>query len=133
MSAFEDQITERQFSYQVEDLFHTFGWRYSHSRPAMTTKGWRTALTGDKGFPDYVAVKGARQIFAELKSDTGQLSGEQKKWLYALAQVPGNEVFIWRPKAWGGIVAILKGEPNPDVQLIKAELLFQEKGAWTRG
>lgn len=120
MSAFEDQII---------DLAHTLGWRIAHFRPAMTAKGWRTPVAGDgAGYPDMHLVKGARQIFVEVKSDTGQLSAEQKKWLFALAQVPGNEVFIWRPKAWDGIVAVLKGEPNPEVQLITAELLFRKKG-----
>jgi len=88
-------LTEREFSLQVEGLFKLFGWRYAHFRPAQTNKGWRTPMTGTKGFPDYVAVRvrdGKRQIiFAELKSEKGKISTEQDDWLTELGG------YLWRP------------------------------------
>jgi len=77
-------ITEEQFSGQVEDLLKMLGWRWCHFRPARTEKGWRTALTGDKGLPDIIAARPPRLIFAELKSEDGELSPEQEGWIAAL-------------------------------------------------
>lgn len=100
-------ITEREFSRQVEDLLNMFGWRWCHFRPARTEQGWRTALSGTSGFPDYVAVRGTRVLFAEVKSDNGRLSPEQRDWITALDICPGVETYIWRPRMWADIVEIL--------------------------
>ncbi|KKN70426.1 hypothetical protein LCGC14_0431210 [marine sediment metagenome] len=101
------KITERDFSSQVEDLLRLYGWRWSHFRPARTKDGWVTALSGDKGFPDYVAVKEARVLFIELKSEKGQLSEEQWEWLYDLRDSM-VEAYVWRPSDFDKIVGILE-------------------------
>ena len=100
-------ITESEFLGQVIDLAHIYGWKCVHFRPAMTSKGWRTAVQADgKGFPDLFMIRENRIIFAELKSDNGKLSSEQVDWLNALQ--PVGEVFIWKPEDFEQIIDILK-------------------------
>lgn len=53
----------------------------------------------DKGFPDCVAAcpEVGRTLYAELKTETGEVSDDQVRWLLALAANPANEVYVWRP------------------------------------
>jgi len=73
-------ITESELATWLEDLLNVTGWLWCHSRPARTKDSWRTAITGHKGWFDYVAVRGARLVLIELKSEKGKLSPEQKDW-----------------------------------------------------
>ena len=100
-------VTEKQFSQQIEQLLDLFGWRWCHFRPARTAQGWRTAISGYEGFPDYIAVKGKRLLIAEIKSDKGKLSPEQEVWLDELAAC-GQEVYLWRPAHFEEIARILR-------------------------
>ena len=88
--------TEKEFSQQVEDLLTLFGWQWCHFRPARTEHGWRTAISGKQGFPDYIAVRGSRILIFELKSYKGKVSDKQQEWLNTLKQCPNLEVFLWR-------------------------------------
>lgn len=83
---------------QVIQLAKLHGFRVTHFRPAMTRAGkWMTAVQGDgKGFPDLVLVRGDQLIFAELKSERGKLSDEQRAWLDALGQTAAT-CCVWRP------------------------------------
>jgi hypothetical protein len=90
------QVSEADFLRWVKDVAKLFGWRYSHFRPAKTAKGWRTALEGDRGFPDLVLVRPPRVIFAELKSDDGKPTAEQTSWLSDLT-ASSVEVYTWHP------------------------------------
>ena len=81
----------------VLDLADDFGWLAYHQRPALTSKGWRTAIQGDAGFPDLVLVRAPRVLFVELKKDDGRTGPFQKKWLTALAECSSVEVYGWRP------------------------------------
>ncbi len=103
------KLTEAQFSQQVEDLLNLYHWKWCHFRPARTEKGWRTPLSGHKGFLDYIAVKSGRLLIFELKSDTGKVSPEQQCWLDELDRtlIP---VFVWRPRDWEKIVKMLEPE-----------------------
>lgn len=131
------KISERDFSTQVEDLLNIYHWRWAHFRPARTMKGWRTALSGYKGFPDYIAVRPPRLIFSELKDEYSEPSPEQEAWLEDFRscrlavvnqplEVEGNktilpfglhlipaviinpEVYLWRPKDIDQITLILR-------------------------
>lgn len=100
--------TEREFQKCVIDLAHANGFRVAHFRPARTAKGWRTACQADaKGFPDLVIVGHGRLIFAELKSEKGKTSPEQREWLYAIMSCmqagSGVEFYTWRPSDWPDI------------------------------
>jgi hypothetical protein len=74
---------------------------------------WKCYHTHDSrhsaaGFPDLCLCRPPRLIFAELKSDKGQLSSEQMNWIHQLERVPGISVFVWRPSDWDAIVAALQ-------------------------
>lgn len=49
------------------------------------------------GFPDWVVVGPGGCVFRELKSESGQLSGMQSRWLYALTGA-GVDASVWRPR-----------------------------------
>jgi hypothetical protein len=104
------QHPEDEFTKQVIELFQISDWLVAHFRPARTSSGnWITAVQGDgKGFPDLVAVKGNRVIFAELKSAKGKVREEQWRWIRRLADSKRVEVYIWHPEDWEKIVEILK-------------------------
>lgn len=92
----------------VIDLARNTGWLVAHFRPAKTERGWRTAVSGDgKGYPDLTLLRGGEQLVAELKSDTGRLSPEQRVWLEAFERA-GVEAHVWRPRDWADIEARLK-------------------------
>jgi VRR-NUC domain len=91
-------MSERELQTAVCELLELFGWRWMHQRPARTRDGWRTAISGDAGFPDIVAVR-ERVVWIELKSENGRLSAEQGHWLAELGYA-GMEVHCWRPSDW---------------------------------
>lgn len=93
------------------------GWRWTHFRTAMTKRGNHvTALAGNKGFPDLIAVRGPRCLFAELKREGGQLESEQAAWMAAIQGCRAHrcdcgtetyfgggelpEFYLWRPSDW---------------------------------
>ena len=97
------------FERVVTDALRLFNWRFVHQRPAQTSRGWRTALTGHKGFPDFVAVRGERLLFIEIKGDTGYPDPEQRAWRDALIAA-GAEWACWRPKDWDAVKHLLAPE-----------------------
>jgi len=76
-------------------------------------RGWMTyhtyrSLKSERGFPDRVFVRGQRFIIAELKTEEGVLSADQRTWQEALEAVGGNvEYYLWRPSDWAAIMAAL--------------------------
>jgi len=92
-----NRISEKDFEGQIRDLAKLFGWLYYHT--------WRS-IHSPAGFPDVVMVRPPRLIFAELKSEKGQVSDKQKEWLEALKET-GVEVFLWRPSDLDEIVGVL--------------------------
>lgn len=102
-----DHQSEADFTTQVVELASLRGWLVTHSRPAMTAKGYRTAIQGHKGFPDVVACRGGRLVVAELKSESGRFFAEQVAWLGRLDEVRGIEVYRWRPRDWAVIEGVL--------------------------
>jgi hypothetical protein len=103
----ESRVLERDFQKAVTDALNALGWRWYHSRPAQTSKGWRTALSGDVGYPDITAVRRDRILFIELKAEKGRLSEEQGAWLADLGAA-GAEAFCWRPSDWPAIEETLR-------------------------
>jgi hypothetical protein len=104
-------MTEAQLQELVIDLCHAYGWRCSHFRPAMTSRGWRTPVSGDgKGFPDFLLLKPNKIVAAELKATGGKVTKEQLDWLLAFRSA-GVPAYIWTPKEWadGSILQVLQG------------------------
>lgn len=96
-------ITEKQFEAQVKDLARLLGWQYYHT--------WRS-IHSPAGFPDCVMVRNGTVIFAELKSEKGNLSEKQAEWITDLNRVAnhslGVQVYVWRPSDFDRIVEILR-------------------------
>lgn len=104
------KLTEADFTTQVIGLAKLCGWRVVHFRPALTGRGWRTALQGDKGFPDLCMVREGVLLFAELKVGRNTTTAEQDDWL---ADLRGclDTVYVWTPDSWPEIERVLRGGP----------------------
>ena len=75
------------------------GWRVQYFRKtAVEGKGGNWVGIGPKGWPDLFMVRGEKAIVAELKSEIGTATAEQKEWLAALGEVPGIDTYLWRPR-----------------------------------
>lgn len=101
---------ERFFQQQVIELARTLGYKVAHFRPAQNARGdWRTPVAADgKGFPDLVLTGRGKVIFAELKTDSGVLTPEQREWIEALHAAGHEHVYVWRPKQLDEIRAVLQ-------------------------
>lgn len=86
-------MTEGQLAEVVIGIAKLYGWRVVHFRPARTKDGWRTAMTGDRGFPDLVLARGGVVLHVELKRQDGRLGRGQPEWADAL----GDSYRLWRP------------------------------------
>ena len=110
----QDKLTEAKFTRMVIELAHHCGWKTAHFRPALTAKGWRTAVQGDGvGFPDLVLVHRVRRVgfWVELKVPPNKVTAEQQDWLDVLGACchkPGRAA-VWTPDDWPEIEKILKG------------------------
>jgi hypothetical protein len=93
-------MTEAELQAAVKKLCAHFAIRYYHTHDSRRS---------DPGFPDVVAV-GAGLVFAELKSQRGQLAPEQRQWAAALRKA-GQAWYLWRPADLysGEIARILTG------------------------
>jgi hypothetical protein len=101
-------ISEEEFLNQVIDLANLHGWRAAHFRPAKTNRGWRTAMQGDKGFPDLVLLKDGKLVVPELKVGRNKTTADQDEWLRRFREC-GAIAEVWRPEDWERIKAILEG------------------------
>jgi hypothetical protein len=82
----------------------------------MRTKhGWATGWKYDgTGWPDLTLIHATRGLLitAELKTETGRLSDDQKTWQHTLETLTANsdnriQYHVWRPADWDTIVATL--------------------------
>jgi hypothetical protein len=101
------EISEHDFSTQVESLLEMFGWVWVHFRPARTLHGYRTPFSGKPGYPDYYAVREIhpdefQRYHFELKSEKGKLTDDQKEWVRL------TNAFVWRPSQLEEIAKILR-------------------------
>jgi hypothetical protein len=90
------------------------GWRLSHLRPARSTRGWRTPLEGDAGFPDLVLARRGVVLLPEVKGDGDRLRNEQAGWLTALgAPAPAVALAgIVTPRELDGVLRFLGGRSD---------------------
>jgi hypothetical protein len=90
-----NDASERLFQDAVEQIAKMNSWLIFHASPKMVRPGvWRS---DGKGFPDLVLCHPKRGfIMAELKSQDGRLSHDQKLWAEALLNA-GIEHYVWRP------------------------------------
>lgn len=79
---------ERKWQANVEQTFKGQGWMCYHT--------WNS-MRSDPGYPDlHLVLPGVASVFAELKTENGELTDNQIRWLLALAWT-GETVFVWRP------------------------------------
>lgn len=100
-------MREAEFTDQVIAEAKAQGWLVAHFRPARTAKGWRTAMSGDPGFPDLVMARNGRVIVAELKRYGKWPRPEQNAWLNVLSGADGVQAVVWWPTDWAIIKAVL--------------------------
>ena len=110
------KLKEGSFKDQVTELAEMTGWQWVAWRPLRTLHGWSTPYDGPlgKGWPDLTIIRPRdhRQVFAELKSDSGRVEREQwamLQWLTAALVFEGGlvHVHLWRPTDWKDIVECL--------------------------
>ena len=118
-------ISEAAFQSAVLDFAGLNGWKAMHMadsrREVVRKKTGARLFVGDRlarGWPDLTLVRGGVMVLAELKSERGRLSPEQREWLDALrivaAAAPGVVlVRVWTPASW------------PDVELTLALTTYQ--------
>lgn len=103
------EYTGSQLQQQIMDLAKLRGWRVAHFRPALTTKGWRTPVSGDgRGFPDLVLLRPPRIVVFECKSQYETVSTEQTEWIDDFMHCNGVMAGVVRPKDWHRIEIILQ-------------------------
>lgn len=83
-------MSERDLQDQVVVLAKVFGWLCFHPYYSQRST---------PGFPDLTLARNGRLIFAELKTEKGQLTDAQKNWLDQLSHcIRGDvDVYVWRP------------------------------------
>lgn len=95
-------ITEKYLRQQVIDAAHIFGWKSYFT--------WNS-VHSPRGMPDLILCKPPRVIFAELKTEKGQVSPSQKEWIDLLAECGGNvECYLLRPADVEKFVEILRND-----------------------
>ena len=96
------RLSEDDWLGMITDLASLKGWHWLHLRPAMKRSGgWITAVAGDlgTGWPDLFLIRGREQLYVELKSESGQLTDEQRR-VHELLRDSGSIVYVWRPADW---------------------------------
>jgi len=89
-------LSEKAWQDQVIQLAQMYGWRVYHPFDSRRSV---------PGYPDLTLVN-KTLVMAELKTDRGRLSPEQREWLEAL-DAAGVETHVWRPRDVDAVVARL--------------------------
>lgn len=89
---------EAAFQARVKSFAGRHGWECYHTHNSKRS---------DPGFPDLVLARPPRILFRELKTETGKVSDDQKKWLLLLAAC-GLDAAVWRPSQWDEIQETLR-------------------------
>lgn len=85
--ALRSDQSEAAFGKQVRALATTLHWWSYH--PQLSR--W-----SERGWPDWVFIRGERVVFAELKRDDTTITPHQARVITMLRNA-GQEVYIWRP------------------------------------
>ena len=72
-------MTEDELLTAVTEALELYGYLWTHSR-----RSDKALTMGHQGVPDIIAARRGRVVFLELKTEKGQLSGEQWAWMVAL-------------------------------------------------
>jgi len=103
--------SESDFQQAVVELARLCGWRAMHVRRSVGRRrggaGWQTT-TSVVGWPDLFLwhPRSGRVVVAELKSEKGRLTVEQRGVLDELEGC-GLDTRVWRPADWPEIEKVL--------------------------
>ena len=95
-------MTEDELLTAILDAAMWRQWRTHHIR-----RSDRAIQQGHAGFPDIIAVRGARLVVAELKSARGRVEEAQTAWLDTFRRT-GAECFVWRPADLDDALEVLR-------------------------
>jgi hypothetical protein len=80
-------LTEALWQKQVVGIAQHYAWAVHHHYDSRRS---------EPGWPDLVLCGHGRALFVELKTQTGRLRADQRRWL-GLLDAAGCEVGLWRP------------------------------------
>lgn len=92
-------MKEKEYQRDIQLHLQRHGWLDYHPRVSFYDR---------PGFPDIVAIRPPRVIFAEIKTDKGRLSPAQEEYKRQLEACPGVEYYIWRPRDWEMVKRIIE-------------------------
>lgn len=105
--------TEREFQASVLTYARMMGWKAFHDNATNAPRrcsgcGSTRALPRNApGMPDLILIRRPRIVWAELKSERGRLSDDQKAWIEEL-RASGQAVYVWRPSSWQEVERVLR-------------------------
>ena len=91
-------MSEKDFQAWVVGLAESRGWLVYHPFDSRKSR---------QGYPDLTMVRLGRILFAELKTESGEPTEDQKLWLGELERHQAVEVYLWRPGDWQTIEKVL--------------------------
>ena len=92
-------MSEAVLQQRVQELATMLGWWWWHApdnRPIRTKTGRTYVQNVRAGWPDLVLLRGPHMLLAELKTQSGRLSPDQREVHTRLAAT-GHAVHVWRP------------------------------------
>lgn len=104
--------TEASFQQAVIEYATLKRWHHRHDvatnapRRCVDCGSLRRLPRNEAGWPDLILIRRPRIIWAELKSDRGKLTPDQRAILAELREC-NQEVFVWKPRDWPAILRIL--------------------------
>lgn len=110
-------VSEAVWQDIVVKLLDAYGWKWSWSRPCQGRRGrWLTTVS--KGYPDLTCVSPeGRVLILELKTEVGQPSVEQRRWLgrwkKAADRNPFLHVFVARPSEIHALLTYVTADQPP--------------------
>ena len=113
IQSLRDAWSETEFQKNLIALAQGLGFKVAHFRAVKVQRKdgsvyHTTPVQADgKGFCDLVVAGHGRHFFAELKDNRGSVKPEQKAWI-DLLRGGGATVFVWKPKQWEEIAALLE-------------------------
>ena len=101
----DPDISESAFGKLVEQCATENGWLWTHTTPLPTPAGRRKVrwiTPSAPGFPDYLMLhpECPTQFVLEIKSRTGTVEPEQRRWLNAFARLRNCHVATGWPEDW---------------------------------
>ena len=106
--------SERAFQASVLRLARLMGWAWWHDRATNFPRACPHCKKplkmprNDPGWPDLFLVRGDTLVVAELKSDRGSTTPDQRAWLAAFRGVRRIVVEVWKPKDTERVVEVLR-------------------------